>query len=373
MPDNKRQHYVPQFYFRLFSKDGKHIESYNLKRQASFTSRIDAMCKKDYFYSKDSKVEEVLSNLEGAQSSTINQLIADQKPPYDQKEYLKLLSFICVQHARTMTAKNRGDESMKLLSDNIVESLLGKSTDAEITFPKIHLLKMRYALQSIPLIGDLVPVVLINRTDNNFVFSDNPIVFHNTYLNDARDSGVLGLQSPGLQIFCPLGDKVMLMLYDPKFYSVNVRENYSLEITDVNDVKQLNALQFLNCDENIFYSDKSEESEIKSLHQSVKHLVGKRRMKMKVIQLPDTADGRKRELLHQYEERPKYELKLSFVTLNIVTDVGIVRNQEMIDRIYKDIEEADRYMKSKFLRPIYKIKKLFRRLKYRLFIRLGSN
>ncbi len=324
------------------------------------------MCAKDYFYSKDVSIESVLSNLESRQHSIMNSIIASNGIPKDPKDYLILISFICMQHARTEMAKMRGDESMKLLSDEIVEGLLGNSDVAEITFPKIHLMKMQRSLQSIPLLGDLIPLVLINKTQKDFIFSDNPVVFHNTALNKAKSIGILGLQSPGLQIFCPMGDKMMLMLYDPKFYSVNIKENYSLEIIDENDVDQLNTLQFLNCYENVFFSDKSKETEINSLHKKVKHLVGKRTMKKQIIQIPDDKDDRKWDLMHMYEERPKYDLKLSFVKINQVSEFGIVRNQDMVNRIYKDMDKYDKAHSSKLYRFVYKIEMAFRHVKFRL-------
>jgi len=363
MPQNKNQHYVPQAYFRLFSKNDTHIEAYNLKRKESFTSSIRNMCSKDYFYSKDTKIEQVLSNLEGSQDKIMRNTVSSETIPNDPRKYLILLSFICMQHARTETAKLRGDESMDLLSDEIVEGLLGTSEDVKITFPVMHMLKIKTALQSVPLLSDLIPVVMVNKTSKNFIFSDDPVVFHNTALN-TNAFGALGLQSPGLQIFCPLGDKVMLMFYDPKFYSISIRENYSLEIHNENDVEHLNELQFLNCNATIFYSDKAQKLEVESIHDRTKHLTGKRKMKKDRIQIPDDKKGRPRDLLHFYEERPEYDLELSFVKINKVTDVGIARNQDMVDRIYKDMDKLDKAYSSKFYGVVYKIERAFKHIKF---------
>jgi len=371
MPQNKNQHYVPQSYFRLFSKNGTHIEAYNLKRKQSFTSSIKHMCSKDYFYSKNIEIEKVLSTLESSQDKIMRDIVSDETIPKHPKDYLILLSFICMQHARTETSKLRADESIDLLSDEIVEGLLGSNADVKITYPAVHMLKMKVALQTIPLLGDLIPVIMINKTSKNFIFSDNPIVFHNTFLN-TKSFGSLGLQSPGLQIFCPLGDKVMLMLYDPKFYSVNITKNYSLEIHDKNDIEHLNELQFLNCNETIFYSDQSQVTEVKSIHNRVEHLTGKRKMKKENIQISDDEKGRRRELLHFFEERPEYNLELSFVQLNEVSDVGIARNQDLIDRIESDMDKFDKSSESKLYGIVYKIERFFKILKFRMSERFHS-
>ena len=196
MADNKNQHYVPQAYFRLFSKNGTHIEAYNLKRKQRYTSGIKNMCSKDYFYSKDIKIEQVLSGLEGNQDGVMRSIVFSETIPKDPREYLTLLSFICIQHSRTVSAKLRADEGMDLLSDEIVEGLLGKDADVKIVHPALHMLKMKTALQSAPLLSDLIPCIIVNKTSKNFIFSDNPVVFHNTSLNK-MNFGALGLQSPG--------------------------------------------------------------------------------------------------------------------------------------------------------------------------------
>lgn len=228
---------------------------------------------------------------------------------------------------------------------------------------------MKIALQSIPLLSDLIPVVLINKTSKNFIFSDNPVVFHNTALN-LRKFSTLGIQSPGLQIFCPLGDKIAVMMYDPKLYTVNMK-NYSLEIQNENDVDHLNELQFLNCDATIFYSDSSKEQEVKSTHDKVKHLTGKRKMKKDKIRISDDEEGRQREFLHFYEEKPNYNLELSFVTINQVSDVGLTRNPYMVERTEKDIKKFDRAYESKLYGVFYKIEFTLKRLRFRIKEKLG--
>jgi len=367
MPAHKKQHYVPKFYFRFFSNDGK-IEAYNLKRGKSFTTSIDNICSKNYFYSKNTKVETSLAPLEGGQASIMKKMIETKKIPSTPQDYVILSSFVCLQNARTNASKIKGDQIMKLLSDEIVEGLLGTNADAEIKYPAMHMLMMKTALQSGPLISDLIPAILINKTQIDFIFSDNPVVFHNTYLNSAKGGGVLGLQSPGLQIFCPLNNKIALMLYDPNFYAVNIDKDYNLEIKNEKDIENLNTLQFLNCDENVFYSDKVQENIIKEIHKKTKNLTGKRKTTKRNFSLIDK-NGQKREFLHFFEERPDYDLKLSFVKMNQVSNIGMVRNPQMVIEMQKHIDNYDKYQSSKILRRIYKLRLFFRKLKYRLSVK----
>ena len=145
-----------------------------------------------------------------------------------------------------------------------------------------------------------------------------------------------------------------------------MQENYSLEIQNEDDVEHLNELQFLNCNSTVFHSDKSQEQEIKSVHDKMKHLTGKRKMKKENIKIPDDGKGKQRELLHFYEERPDYNLKLSFVKLNQVSDVGVARNQEMVDATHKYIDKYDKAHESKLHGMAYKIEMFFKNLKFRL-------
>lgn len=364
MPEYKNQHYVPKFYFKSFSLDGKAIELYNLKRKQNITTPINPMCQKDYFYGKDGDVEKSLSPLESGQSQIINLIISTQNLPKEQKDYFNLLGFICLQHSRTESSKIKANDSMKLLSDEITKSLFGKDADHEIVFPAIHLLKMQYSLQSIPLLGDLVPVILVNKTQTDFVFSDNPVVFQNTYFNYIANLGVLGLQSPGLQIFCPLNPKIMVMLYDPKFYVIPLGATNSIEINNSNDVEQLNILQFLNCNQNIFFSQKSQKSELEKIHLNVEHLVGQRKMKQKIIPHPISKD---KEFIHSYEDKPQYDLKLSFVTLrNAGLPFEMMRSPKMVSLIKNHIKTYEKLQSSSVGKLIYNVLVFFKRLKYHL-------
>ena len=66
MPRHRKQHYVPRFYLKGFSLDGKSINIWNLQRQLKIQSaNLKNQCSKDYFYSKQLDVEEALGKIEG--------------------------------------------------------------------------------------------------------------------------------------------------------------------------------------------------------------------------------------------------------------------------------------------------------------------
>ena len=366
MGNNKNQHYVPQSYFRLFSKDNMHIESYILAREECFTSNIRHLCSENYFYSKNTEIEQALSNLENSQIKIIKNIISSKTIPCNPKDCVILVSFLCMQHFRTKAAKHMMDESMDLLSDELIEGTLGKKTDMKIKFPTIQQYNIKIILQFLPLLFDLAPLIIINKTFKNFIFSDNPVVFHNMYFRKTG-FGTTGIGSSGLQIFCPLDDNTMIMLYDPKYYSVNdMMDNYCLEIHNDNDLKHLNELQFLNCNKTIFYSDKSKGSEIKFIHDKIKHLISKKTFKKENIKIPNNQKKIQMEFLHVYSEQPDYNLNLSFIKLNKVSNIGILRNSSLEEKIKNDIDKYDRAYQSKLYGYFYKIETTFKRLRFRI-------
>ena len=100
MPAVKNQHYVPQFYFRLFSTDGKMIEVYNLKRSAGFTSPIRHVCSKPYYYSKNAEMEKTLTQLENRQADAVRSVISNKTLRIPLQDGHMLLSFITLQYSR---------------------------------------------------------------------------------------------------------------------------------------------------------------------------------------------------------------------------------------------------------------------------------
>ena len=81
------------------------------------------------------------------------------------------------------------------------------------------------------LLRDLVPILLLNKTKTDFIFSDSPIVLYNL-VHHKEESGHTGLQSPGLLIFVPLNNRLLLMMFDDNSYHIKFRPNFSLKIRD---------------------------------------------------------------------------------------------------------------------------------------------
>jgi len=230
-----------------------------------------------------------------------------------------------------------------MLQDKDLVSKVGKETikDIPITFPADHLINISVGIQSPILISDLIPVLLINKTDFEFIFSDNPIILYNLYFCKDTFESHIGFQSPGLQIYCPLSKNLCLLLFDPKTYQINGLKNNTLEIGDVEDIKKINELQFHRCDEQIYYSSQIQENNVNDLaleffknHIKKDELVNLR--KLKVLNKPNS------EVLMTGEKNINEEIKPSFLDIkNMGEDLERVRNQKLVD-IFNSFFEKDK-------------------------------
>ncbi|MBI2452240.1 DUF4238 domain-containing protein [Candidatus Pacearchaeota archaeon] len=345
MAQNKNQHYVPQFYFRFFSKDGKNIEIFNLKDGKHYSGPFKNQSSKDYFYHKDKNLEEAFSKLEDSQNRALKKLI-DEKDfkKLKQEEYVEILRFLTFQRTRTENSKIEANQSTQIFVNEIMKPLmlqnkeLSKSISKEeiekldITYPADHLFSISIGLQSPILISDLIPIILENKTNTDFIFSDHPVVFYNLFFSQDEFESHIGFQSLGLQIFCPLSDKLCLLLFDPCIYEVAGAKNNTIEIQDNEDIEKINRLQFHNCNDLIHYSDKNKKEGLtnnaeKFLKDYPKQEQKVKKEKLKVINKPNS------EVLMIGEINIHEWIELSFIRIKKV------RNQRLIDFHMKELEK----------------------------------
>jgi hypothetical protein len=104
MPANKKHHFVPQMYFRFFSRDGRSINVFNIKRETvvSTEAPIKVQCYRDYFYGKDGKHEGALAIIEGHAKQSIQRIISTEcTPNSDSPDRSTMLMFLMLQAFRT--------------------------------------------------------------------------------------------------------------------------------------------------------------------------------------------------------------------------------------------------------------------------------
>ena len=112
-------------------------------------------------------------------------------------------------------------------------------------------------VQSYPILLDLHYKLLVNKTNVDFVTSDNPVVLYNQLFSFGRGPNNVGISQKGLQIFLPIGPRSLLVFYDAGVYSVGKSKHEIVDITLNQDVYELNTLQMcsaLNC---VYFKDKA--------------------------------------------------------------------------------------------------------------------
>ena len=263
MPKNRRQHFVPKFYLRRYSKDGRSINIWNLRRQLKIVNaNLKNQCYGVYFYGKKSIVEKALSLVEANTAQVLRSIGDTSRPPLPgSPEHQFLVLYILMQHARTL---HMADE-LNAMTDNLAKHLVRGTKE----FEGIDLSRFRIGLgepardalsiatSCYPLLFDLAYKVIVNRTDAEFVTSDNPVVFYNQLLSFRKDGSNTGFATKGLKIFLPVDPNHIILLYDDNVYKVGNNKNNVVYADRRREADQLNMLQICSASENIYFRDEA--------------------------------------------------------------------------------------------------------------------
>lgn len=326
MAEYKRQHYVPRSYLTNFSPDaGKSIGIFNLGQNKVIPSGgLYTQCYEDYFYGEDSKLEKALATgIEGPVSVTLKGIIKDAKLPVPQTEdYAKLLVFMVLQSARTLSSNEEGEELVREFGDRLFRKMAmasGKFSpeelkDVELKMDRPVNMSIRQSIAMLPLVLDLKAKLLVNKTPHNFITSDNPVAKTNQFLLGAFDGGVAGWATTGLQVFIPISPELTVMFYDGSIYKVGPRRSDVLSISARSDVEALNMLQLLNAHQNAYFQNAAQGGEVFALFSRCGGLRAKEKTATKRDQASDET-GMPCELQHTYGLNLDFREQLSFCKL----------------------------------------------------------
>ena len=342
MVHGKNQHYVPQFYFRNFSKNGKTICLFNLAKEIFFESTsIKNQCAEDYFYSKNKEVEKLFSNIEDVSSKLISEIINKGSLSFLNEDKLHTINaYILFQHGRTQYSREAEEETANALFE-IYKPILqkrAKEKGMEITEECLREVKVKSnlkasistSLMSVPLLYDLKMVLLENRTKAEFISSDSPVVFFNSYFNDKVPYGTEGIASTGLQIYFPLNSKLSLFFFDPTFYELGKKE--LIQITKESEIGRLNGLQILRCNDNVYFENFKMKEFILLRYKQIKSKRPNQKTMNAIVASRIAEDGTYRELWQTSSKKIKYSLeKLSFLKHKKTDAVYGVRNQALVE------------------------------------------
>lgn len=307
MAEKKNQHYVPQMYLRNFASGSKkaiHLYHTTSKRKIS-GAPIKGQCAKSYFYGKDLKIENAFHDLEGHASRIIRHILdTGTVPKVRSQEAGALLVFTIFQYARTKDMADQHDDIVEKFTKAVIarDGSIDKEIMEHVTVKLVDPVRLALdsAAKSFYLAADLKVKVLINRTDVEFITSDNPVVLYNQMFegsNQALGSNT-GLACKGLQIFLPLSPTHLLVMYDGATYKIGERKSDSAYITNPNDIRQFNDLQYLNCLENLYSHRNFSDAELAKMEQRNAGRQRNIRGQLNQYEQPHGHDGTSSVLLH---------------------------------------------------------------------------
>jgi hypothetical protein len=331
MSKKKNQHYVPQFYLRNFSKDEKSLNLFNISNKKNIIGdSIRNQCSDDYFYGKDEIIENTFQNIEDVSGELIRKIILEKYiPQLKSQDHTILQLFIVTLHSRTKFKYEELDE----IIDKMGKSTLEMYPDVDKKLLSKVVVKFDYPLQfsllnafsSYHLAQDLRIHLLVNGSNIDFITSDHPVVYYNKWAENIKNFGAIGLASKGLLILLPLSPKILLLLYDPAIYKIgNIKDSISY-INKNEDIDNINLLQWLSSNDNIYYYNESDFSKISI--DSEKNIPLRNREKVMIQERDDSKSGK---LIGFHSHKLKMKLNVSVIKL---------RKQA------KRIDEGDRILK----------------------------
>lgn len=373
MPHNKKHHYVPRFYLKRFSKNGKSICLYNLRKSLFIASaNLKNQCYKDYFYGKEESTENSLSLIEGHTAKIFK--ILDKTltlPKPISPPHVTLVTYILAQYGRT---KYRAD-ALNEMSDKMFKHTYKEKLEAEfegidldsftVGIENVTLHALSSATQYFPMLLDLDYKIISNRSGVEFVTSDNPVVLYNLLLSYRKFGSNTGLAVKGLLVFFPISPDKLLIFYDSGAYRVGSDRKIKIEITNPKDAYNLNSLQACACYENIYFRDAS--LDVTALHKKVKPFLRSQMSGIMVFPQPDKGDE-KSEIVMNYYEDIHMNFTLSFLTLrnNAKKWLAALRKQknqpahiarnkdleEHVDEFHQRVDKGE-YKPSEFMDYLY--------------------
>lgn len=274
--NKENQHYVPQFYLRNFSDNGKNIGMFRFKDNLFIeNASIKSVAYRKYLYGEDGQLEDILSKYENRWRIIIRKIIENQSIDkiLTERERDSLLQFISVSQVRTSKLADDYIEFYETMS-NVSEKMrknhgVVDPNEYERQFKQMKEIPTSLAVLGVLLEGkeylkNLFPVLLINKTNYDFITCDNPMIQYNQLYQYRNYRNNYGWGSAGIQIFLVLSPKIALCMYDPYVYKVKESGNFYINVISKNQVMEINKLVAHNAYEALFFL-KANEDDIKNI------------------------------------------------------------------------------------------------------------
>lgn len=367
MPSKLNQHFVPQYYFRVFNGGQKFIHLITKrKRKVIRQASVKGQCARHKYYG-NTEVEDFLAHYDGRHSTAYRAVVREAWTPtvggLSGDELYWLYEGLLLQRARVPRAASilaSGSQEFAFYAfgnylsakhPELYEPFAEAVERGQARLLNIELSSLLHsiviALRSCVGISDLVPVTLRNHSPFPFVFGDSPCVFYNRYLYDIQNRGVLGLTNPGLMILMPLDYRTQVMLYDPNVYRLVGHDHSPIDMIGSSDVSQLNALQILSALECVYFADHRSAEYVQDLVRAHESLFDSPRCQSMIypagsLLIDDKpSEG---EAMLQFEEQLPLRLDLSFLAVRPIApdeEIPRYRDRELRDELHRMLDQDE--------------------------------
>jgi hypothetical protein len=370
MSDNKKHHYVPRFYLKRFSQDKKSIGVFNIHSGLIVeNANLKNQCYKNYFYGKEKEFESAIDGIEGEASKLLRMIdeIGILPPPLSG-EHLVLIFYVLLQYSRTKYAADALNEMHDKMTKHIFRDKIERETGVNldnylIGIQNISQYSVGLSIQAYPVLIDLAYKILLNKTEIDFITSDNPIVMINPFLSFIQFGSNTGFANKGLLIFFPIATDQVILFYDPMVYRVGNDSKIALKLDNFRDIENINILQGCSCYDNVYFKKNNFGS-----FAFRKKVIPFRRMKKSNIrvfpELNDSSQGSKRtEIMMGFKEDIQYNPKLSFLgirksakewrkrtTKSKILSGAFIRNPDLLKeyKVFRELVEQGKYSVHQF-------------------------
>lgn len=276
MTKKKRHHYIPRFYLKRFSvnNEGKFIGLYNQKSDVFVQEApLRHQAYENFLYGEDDEVENALACMENEVAKMFYYWTEEKllyPPPIESNGFKLLRQFILYQSFRTPKSGNDFtqslNEGLKVVLKEAKPDLWKQLEGGTIVHDNPVLLTLLHSIEHEKLLDYLDCKFIVNLSELPLITSDAPVIYYNQ-LMEAADNyiGATGLVTKGLQIFYPIHPRLIVCFYDSSVYDLGDGCVNCCSIESIDEIHQLNGLQFLNSEAQLFFDDMISEEYVREL------------------------------------------------------------------------------------------------------------
>jgi hypothetical protein len=258
----KNQHYVPRFLLRKFSSDGKSVSLIVLAKGVKVSGApLANQCSRDYFYGRDSVLEDAFGAWEAEIANTVRRLDVASLQSLPPQALYQLRQYVHYQQLRTEGAAKSVDSMVGGVANAVFKEAppgaLPGSNEVRLRLKAPQRLALYSAATSTPMLLDLEVKFLVRSEPPGFITSDDPVIRANQWAENhpkfSTYRGLTGLGLKGIQMFLPLSPQVCVAVLDPATYRCGSVQSRVRHVS-AEDVESLNRLQTQHAISCIYYS-----------------------------------------------------------------------------------------------------------------------